>query len=341
MEIYLDVKNKIEEDKLKKIATGIKNGKIALFPTETVYGIGTNGLDEIAVQKIYEIKKRDKQNPTNLLVSNIAMIEKITQDITPLEYELMNTFFPGPFTIILKKRKIVPDIVTANSDSVGIRMPSENIARKLVELANVPIAAPSANISGKLSGTNLTDIIDEFSNALDFAIDGGKSKFGMESTIVKVIDNIPHILRPGHITPEQIKNIAGNVVLEENKNKILPSSDMKHYQLDINSTLIYSENNQEMVNKIIDLSKNYKKTIVLCCTENETFYSTTNSIKNVICVASRNDLETYSKNLFSSLRKASLFPSEMIFVEGVKKTGLGIAIMNRLQNVCNDNYIEI
>lgn len=341
MVIYLDAKNKIEEEKLKKIAIGIRNGKIALFPTETVYGIGTNGLDEIAVQKIYEIKKRNKQNPTNLLVSSIQMIEEITQDITPLEYKLMHTFFPGPFTIILKKKKIVPDIVTANSDLIGIRMPSNKITKKLVELANVPIAAPSANISGKLSGTNFTDIIDEFSNSLDFAIDGGKSKFGMESTIVKVIDNIPHILRPGHITPEQIKNIAENVILEESKNKILPSSNMKHYQLDINSTLIYSENNQEMVNKILNLSKNYKKTVVLCCTENETFYSTTNSIKNIICVASRNDLETYSKNLFSSLRKASLFPCDMILIEGIRKDGLGIAIMNRLQNICNDNYIEI
>lgn len=341
MKNYLDVRNGYQEAKLKEIATIIKNGGLVLFPTETVYGIGTNGLEKKAVQKIYEVKKRDKKNPINLLVSSMAMIEEITQDISPLEYKLMEAFFPGPFTIILKRKKIVPDIVTANSDLVGIRMPSNDISKKLVELAGVPIAAPSANISGKPSGTNLIDIIDEFSEHLDFVIDGGKSKIGMESTIVRVIGNVPHILRPGSITPEQIKNIAGNVILEKSSSHILPSSNMKHYQLDIRSILIYSENNQKMVDKIIDLSKDCKSPVILCCIENTEFYTAKNFIKNVIAIASKNNLEEYSKNLFSSLREASSLSPDMILIEGIKKEGLGIAIMNRLQNSCNDNYIEI
>lgn len=341
MEIYLDTRNQIEGEKLEKIACGIKNGKIALFPTETVYGIGTNGLDEKAVQKLYEIKKRDKRNPINLLVSNMAMIEEITQDISPLEYKLMEAFFPGPFTIILKRKKIVPNIVTANSEFVGIRMPNHIIAKKLVELSNVPIAAPSANISGNLSGTNLTDVIDEFSDNLDFAIEGGESKIGMESTIVRVIDNIPHILRSGYITPEQIRDVAGNVILEENGNNILPSSNMKHYQLNTKSILVFSEDNQKMIDKIIHLSKDYKSPVILCCRENREFYSGGNAINNVIPIASKCNLEVYSKNLFSSLRKASSLSPDMILIEGVKKEGLGIAIMNRLLNVCNNHYIEI
>lgn len=341
MEIYLDAKNQIQEQKLKEIAYGIKNGKIALFPTETVYGIGTNALDEKAVQKLYEVKKRDKKNPINLLVSSMAMIEEITQDISPLEYKLMEAFFPGPFTIILKRKKIVPNIVTANSEFVGVRIPNHTIAKKLIELSDVPIAAPSANISGKLSGTNLSDVIDEFSDNLDFAIEGGKSKIGMESTIVRVIDNIPHILRSGYITPKQIKNIAGNVILEENSNNILPSSNLKHYQLNSKSILVFSENNQKMIDTIIHLSKDYKSPIILCCIENAEFYLHENTIKNVIPIASKYDLESYSENLFSSLRKASsLFP-DMILMEGIKKEDLGIAIMNRLLNVCNNHYIEI
>lgn len=319
----------------------LKKGGIVLFPTETVYGIGTNGLDEKAVEKIYSIKKRDRKNPTNLLVSNMKMVETIAQDISPIEYKLMEAFFPGPFTIILKKKKIVPNIVTANSDLVGVRMPDSSIAKKLVELAGVPIAAPSANISGKLSGTALTNIIDEFAAHLDFAINGGESKIGMESTVVRVIDNVPHILRPGSITPEQIKKIAGNVVLEENKTPILPSSNIKHYQLGINTTLIYSENNQKMVDAIIKLSKDYTNSIVLCCTENAKFYRTEKSLKNVIAVASKDNLENYTKKLFSCLQKASSLSSDMLLIEGVKKEGLGIAIMNRLLQVCNDNYIEI
>lgn len=337
MKNYLNVENGCQETELVKIATSIKNGGLVLFPTETVYGIGTNGLDEVAVEKLYEVKKRNKRNPINLLVSSIAMIEEITQDISPLEYKLMEAFFPGPFTIILKKRPIIPNIVTANSDLVGIRMSSSNFAKKLVELAGVPIAAPSANISGRPSGTNLNDIINEFSNHLDFVVDGGESKIGIESTIVRVIDHVPHILRPGSITPEQIKKVSGNVILEADGNNILPSSNMKHYQLNLPSTLVYSENNKNMVKKIIALMKNYENPIILCCTENAKFYPS----KNVIAIASKDNLEEYSKNLFSSLRKSASLPSDAILIEGVKKEGLGIAIMNRLLKVCNDNYIEI
>lgn len=330
MEI-LNVTNKIDENKLKEIANCIKNGKLCLFPTETVYGIGSNGLDEKAVEKIYEAKKRSKKNPISLLVSDMTMIEKIAEDISPLEYQLMDSFFPGPFTIILKKSKLVPNIVTAHSDFVGVRMPSGIIAKKLVEFVGSPIAAPSANVSGKLSGTNLKDIIDEFSDYIDFAIDGGESNIGMESTIVKVIDNIPHILRPGSITPEQIKEIAGNVILEENKNDILPSTSLKHYQLDNKCALVYYDNNQKMINKIIELAKNYTNPIIVCCKENMNFYS----FPHVIPVASKYCLEDYSRNLFSCLRKASSFSPDIILVEGVKKEGIGIAIMNRLENICD------
>ena len=333
MEI-LDGRNKIDENKLEEIAHGIKSGKLCLFPTETVYGIGTNGLDERAVEKIYEVKKRNRKNPINLLVSSIKMIEEITEDISPLEYKLMENFFPGPFTIILKRKPIVPNIVTANSDFVGVRIPSDTIARKLVELADVPIVAPSANISGKLSGTNLKDIINEFSDCVDFAIDGGGSQIGMESTIVRVINNTPHILRPGSITPEKIKTISANVLLEYSENGMLPSSNMRHYQLDTKATLVYNKDNQKMVDKIISLSKHYKNPVILCCKENVKLYS----FQNMIAIASKYDLETYAKNLFSCLRKASSFLPDMILVEGVAKNGLGIAIMNRLENVCDIKY---
>ena len=339
MEIYLDTTNKINEEKLIPIAHGIKNGKIAIFPTETVYGIGTNGLNALAVKKIYEIKKRDRKNPINLLVSNKKMIQDITKDISPLEHKLMEAFFPGPFTIILKRKTIIPDIVTANSNLVGIRMPNNKITQKLIQLANVPIAAPSANISGKLSRTNLKNLFEDFSDHLDFVINDGQCKIGIESPIVRVINDIPHILRPGFITPNQIQKIAGNVILEEPKNNILPSSDLKHYQLDTKSILVFSENNSLMVNKILNLNLNVNNAVIVCCLENVQFYTQTIAIKQIIPVASRNDLIAYSKNLFSALQKASSIAPDIIFLEGVKKEGIGIAIMNRLQNICNNNSI--
>ena len=337
MQIYIDTKNSYKENELKEIAFGMKNGKLCLFPTETVYGIGTNGLDPKAVEKIYEVKKRDKKNPINLLVSDFTMIEQIAQDISPVEYQLMEAFFPGPFTIILKKKSIVPDIVTAHSNLVGVRIPNNKIAKKLVTLAGVPLATPSANISGKLSGTKLTDIIEEFSAYLDFAIDGGESNIGMESTIVRVIDQIPHILRPGFITPEQIKSVAGNVILEDNKNDFLPSSSLNHYQLNCKTTLVYDKDPKQMANKIIELSKNYANSFVLCCKENLNLYLSSNAM----AIASKDNLKEFSKNLFSCLRYASSFSPDMLFIEGIHKDGIGIAIMNRLEEICEKKYINL
>lgn len=185
----------------------IKEGKIVIFPTETVYGIGTNGLDEKAVRKLYEVKQRPLNKPISLLVANIEMVNMIAKDITETEYKIMKNFFPGPLTIILKKKEIVPNIVTADKDTVGIRMPRGEIARKLVKLAGVPIAAPSANISGEPSGTNLQEIMRNFEGKVDYCIDGGNSELGLASTIVQVINEKPIILRQGSITLEQINKI--------------------------------------------------------------------------------------------------------------------------------------
>lgn len=192
---------------LEQAAELIKQGKIVVFPTETVYGIGTNGLDENAVKKLYEVKQRPLSKPISLLVSNMEMINLIAKDITKVEYKIMEKFFPGPLTIILKKKEIVPDILTAGQDTVGVRMPIGEIARKLVEYANVPIAAPSANISGEPSGTNLQEIKKHFGGKVDYFIDGGNSELGLASTIVQVVDGKPQILRQGSITLEQINQI--------------------------------------------------------------------------------------------------------------------------------------
>ena len=207
MKNYLDLRNKMDCKLLKEPAEIIRSGGIVIFPTETVYGIGANGLHEKAVDKLYKVKNRPLNKPISLLVSNMEMIEKITKNISNKEYKLMNKFFPGPFTIILKKKNIIPDIVTSGGDTVGIRMPSGEIARKLVEYANVPIATPSANISGKPSGTNIDSIIRDFEGKVDYIIDGGESKIGIASTIVQVVNEEIHILREGIISRENVLNI--------------------------------------------------------------------------------------------------------------------------------------
>ena len=207
---YYNWKEKINENELKEVIEILKNNGIIIFPTETVYGIGTNGLNKEAIKKLYEVKQRPLNKPINLLVSNIEMVNQVAKNISKLEYKIMQNFFPGPLTIILEKKDIVPDILTANTNTVGIRMPSGKIARKLIEYAGVPIATPSANISGKPSGTNIKDIQKDFEGKVDYFIDNGESKLGIPSTIVRVINNEVHILRHGSISKEEINNIVKN-----------------------------------------------------------------------------------------------------------------------------------
>ena len=210
MQNYLNLKDSQDYIKLKEPAKIIKHGGIVVFPTETVYGIGTNGLNTNAVEKLYKVKQRPLSKPISLLVNSIDMINEIAKDITKLEYVLIKEFFPGPLTIILKKKEIVPNIVTANLDTVGVRMPANEITLKLIEYSGVPIATPSANISGKPSGINLKEIMKEFKGKVDYYIDGGTSKIGLASTIVQVIDGVPNILRQGAITEKQILTVIQN-----------------------------------------------------------------------------------------------------------------------------------
>ena len=205
---YLDCRNEIDYKKLQEVADIIKQGGIVVFPTETVYGIGTNGLDSKAITQLYEVKQRPLNKPISLLVSSLKMIEAVTENISDMEYKLMEAFFSGPLTIILKKNKVVPDNLTNNADTVGIRMPDNIIARKLIEYANVPIATPSANISGRSSGTNIQDIIKDFGDKVDYYIDGGPSELGIGSTIVKIDGNEPIILRKGSISEEEINEVV-------------------------------------------------------------------------------------------------------------------------------------
>lgn len=231
----------------------IERDGLVLFPTETVYGIGANGLNSQAVEKIFVAKGRSQDNPLILHISSFEMLPRIAQNISKMQERLMRVFWPGPFTIILDRMPIVPNVVTAGLETVGIRMPSSEIARELINYAKVPIAAPSTNISGKPSGANVEDIIEELKDKVDYIINGGDYEIGVESTVVRDIDNIPHILRPGGITPEQIKQVAGEVIIDKHVlgkievgQKVLsPGMKYRHYAPQANCMLIYSQDNKK------------------------------------------------------------------------------------------------
>ena len=331
-------KNDINEEELNIAANCIKDGKLVIFPTETVYGIGANALDEDAVDSIFIAKGRANDNPLIVHISDFSMLEKLVEEPTKLEQKLMDAFMPGPFTLILKKKDIIPDNVSANLDTVGIRMPANKIAHDLIKTTNLPIAAPSANISSRPSGTKVEDIKEEFQNKVDIIIDGGETSVGLESTVVKVIDGIPTILRPGKITPEDIIEITGICKLSDNlfqkAEGVVESPGMKykHYAPNNKCILVYSDK-EELLIKLIK-SNIKEKTLIIGNAKNKNKYDCYKYLSY------GTTLEEISHNIFSLLREADIYEPDLIIIEGVKKEGLGIAIMNRLIRASSYNYIE-
>lgn len=201
----LDLKNAQSYDELDEAVKLIKNGGVVVFPTETVYGIGVDCLNEKAIRKLYKIKNRPFTQKTSLLVSSIEMLEEYTKNRSEIENMLIQKFFPGPLTLVLHKKESIPNLITNNESIVGFRMPQNEIALKLIEKVGRPIATSSANISGKQSGIILDDIIKEFEENVDYYIDGGKSKIGKGSTVAQVMKNGKiQIIREGSITLEQM-----------------------------------------------------------------------------------------------------------------------------------------
>ena len=335
---YKDLRTNYNRKELKEASEYIKEGKLVLFPTETVYGIGADGLNEEAVKKIFVAKGRAQDNPLILHVSNIEMIERIAKNISTLEYKLINAFFPGPLTIILNKKDIVPKNVSANLDTVGVRMPENIIAHDLIELSNTPIAAPSANISGRPSGTNIQDIFEELNNRVDYIIDGGETNIGLESTVIRVIEGKIHILRPGKITYNDLikygeviidSHVLGNIKKDE---KVMsPGMKYKHYAPNTKCILIYSQNKDKMIRKMKELETN--NTLIITNEKNIKYF------KNAISYGKT--LEDISHNIFKILRSIDKQNKDLIIIEGVKSEGLGLAIMNRLIRACSHNYIEL
>ena len=298
-------------------------------------------------QKRYFIAKgRPNDNPLIVHVSSIQMINDICYDINNIEQKIIDTFFPGPITLILKRKNIIPDYVTASLDTVGIRMPENKIAQKLIELANIPVAAPSANMSGKPSGTLIDDIIDEFNTKVDYIIDGGISKIGVESTVVKVIDNVVNILRPGKISPEDFEKAGFLVKLDKNTFKSVetvekvesPGMKYRHYAPKAKTILVESGNDIQKVKLIKeDLKKYNGKIAVMGFKEHEKYFKDINV--EFLNIGSVNDLLEISKNIFTTLRKVDKDNIDICYIEGVEKKGIGIAIMNRLIRASGGNII--
>ena len=346
---YSDQKEKIKQEEIEVAAQEIRKGNLVLFPTETVYGIGANALDEEAVKKIFIAKGRAQDNPLIVHVSNMQMVEDIVDNIGILERKLIEKFWPGPLTIIFqrKSKEVIPNVVTANLDTVGIRMPSNLIAKELIEKSGVPIAAPSANVSGKPSGTKVEDIISELDGKVAYILDGGLTDIGLESTVIKVEKNKINILRPGKITKEQLEEVVEEVEIDRHvlekveQNEVVSSPGMKyrHYAPSTKCMMIYSEDKGRMIEKINEITKQMeqedKKVLVIGKKEN---------IEKYVADKKWNmggTLEEVAKSIFTLLRKVDKEQVDLVILEGVGDKQLGLAITNRLIRACAYNYLVI
>ena len=346
--MYYNWKEKTDTDELRIVCNLIKNGELVIFPTETVYGIGANALDEVAVGKIFISKGRPSDNPLIVHLADKRKIEEIAQNITEMEQKLIDEFMPGPFTIILERKPIIPDIVTAGLDTVAIRIPENVIARGIITFSGLPIAAPSANISGKPSGTNIEDIKKELEGKVSAIVDGGRSSIGLESTVVKVIDEVPVILRPGAITPEDIERAVGKVRIDRNVfmpieyNQVVESPGMKyrHYAPNTKCKLVYCNSDEGQIFLMRKLVKEYKgNVVVIGFKEHEERILVSQG--RYISMGSKNNFEEIAQNVYTALRKADSMDSDLILIEGIERYGIGTAIMNRLLRTCEYDYIEV
>jgi len=319
------------DEKIKKAAEIIKSGGVVAFPTETVYGLGANAYDEQAVKKIFELKGRPQDNPLIVHISKKQDVYIVAREVPEKAKVLIREFWPGPLTLVLPKNPSIPDIVTAGLDTVAVRMPDHPIALKLIRLSGVPIAAPSANISGKPSATQPEHIKKYFGEKV-FLIEG-KVKIGIESTVLDLTEDVPKILRPGAITKEMIERKIGKVELVEYKKAdFIPKSPglkYRHYTPDAELILVLRKD--KMINFIKENRRDWeeegKKVCVFFFREKPKKFESSPNIKVFI---SGRSLREFAKNLFKILIEEGEKYDILIF-EGVDERGIGLGIMNRLK----------
>jgi L-threonylcarbamoyladenylate synthase len=308
------IRTKLVKD-VKSAAKYILSSDVVAFPTETVYGLGANVFDEKAVKKIYELKNRPPDNPLIVHICSKDQIDLLATDVNNTAKHIIKNFFPGPITVILKKHDIVPYTATAGLDTVAIRMPASRIARDFIKECGVPIAAPSANLSGSPSPTSYKHVLEDFSGKVKCILVGPDSRYGIESTVIDCTTTIPAILRPGIISTEDLDITKRQVVISSRFTQIKsPGQKYKHYAPKAKVILVKRINHPVKNSAYIGLHKPDKEQKKLL-----SHYK--------YCV----DLYDYAKNLFAFFRECDANKIKTIYCQKVPEKGIGLAIMNRLK----------
>ncbi len=320
--------NSQDNNSITTAAEILKNGGLVAIPTETVYGLAANALDGKAVKKIFEAKGRPNDNPLIVHISSLEEIDPLVESVDPRLYKLAEKYWPGPLTIILKKSVLIPDEVSPNLDTVALRMPSHECARAIIKSAGVPLAAPSANASGKPSPTKASHVIEDLDGKIDAVVDGGESDVGVESTVVTLVTDPPTLLRPGGITPDQLVDVLGELnissavfeKLKDGEQAQSPGMKYKHYAPSAQVTIIRGS------------FGNYKKfllaqkdTVCAVCFEGEGKH-----FEKYIEYGKKNDEISQAHSLFDALREVDSIGCKRAFVRCPMSEGVGLAVYNRL-----------
>lgn len=327
----------------------LKRGGLVAFPTETVYGLGGDALNPEASGRIYAAKGRPSDNPLIVHIADTASVYELAENVTEDTRKLMEAFWPGPLTIILNKKSIVPHTTTGGLDTVAIRMPSHPVAMKLIKDSGVYIAAPSANLSGRPSPTTARHVRQDMDGRIDMIIDGGAVGIGIESTIVDMTGDRPTILRPGYITPEMIKDILGDVIIDPAitgmNNAMKPKAPgMKYTHYAPKGRLAIVEGERKAVAErirslVTERRAEGYRTAVLCDTDNMCLYDD-GVCENVFDAGSKKNEITVSAGLYSILRECDDIGAQYIYSESFEEGDMGYAIMNRLIKAAGHRIIK-
>jgi len=334
---------------IKYAAKVILDGGLVAFPTETVYGLGADAFNSKAVKRIFEVKGRPIDNPLIVHVSSLSQLYRVAYDVPEKALKLIERFWPGPLTLIFKRKSDVPPEVSAYLPTVAVRMPAHPIALSLISESNTPIAAPSANISSKPSPTSAEHVIKDLYGKIDLIIDGGETLYGVESTILNIQPEVPKLLRPGAIPLEEVEKVIGAVdvseaALAEKPYQLIaeaPGMKYRHYAPKAPMTLVEGEL-EKVVSKIVELAQEDAakglKVGVLATEETFKLYPST---FNVVVLGSRSEPYSIAHNLFKSLRMMDELNVDTIYAEGLPMKGILFAVQNRLRKASGHRIIRV
>ena len=346
--VKIEDTKQIKDEELAEAAQILRDGGLVAFPTETVYGLGANALDEAAAKKIYAAKGRPSDNPLIAHISCLEELKPLVAYIPEAGRKLAEAYWPGPLTMVFPKSDIVPYGTTGGLDTVAVRMPSDPVANRLIKLAGVPVAAPSANTSGRPSPTTAQHVWQDMEGKIEMILDGGPVGIGVESTIVDVSGDVPTLLRPGAITMEMLRETVGRVEIDP-AIQAPPSADLRpkapgmkyrHYAPHADLQLVEGETDKvvETINALVKEKLAEGKKVGVICTDETKDRFPQGEVRSVGLRAKE---ETIAHNLFAVLREFDDLDVNCIYSESFSKDHLGQAIMNRLTKAAGYHVLKV